>query len=366
MAKKATSSRKTLDQICNDINKKFQQTIVNRGLGIVDTQRIPFTSPRLNYMTYGGLPRGRFIEFLGEEGSGKTTTALDIAGQAQKVFQQEWEDGTYPGDEPQKVVYVDVETTLDREWARKLGVDVESLYIVQPLSQSAEDIFDAVIAMLETGEVGLVVIDSLAAMVSFQELEKDVGEASYAGISKALTLFTKKSAPLCHNLKSSVIGINQLRDDLKNPYNVYKTPGGRAWKFGCAVRMAFQKGHFVDEAGDKLTQGAENPAGNKVEVSIIKTKAFPPDRRLGFYTLTYDFGIDDILDLVDTGIKYGVIKYGAGGWTTFLEYGTGEPLMEEDGTPIKVQGRTNIAEFLRDDDFVLTFVKEQISKADQS
>lgn len=361
--KKKTGNRKSLDQVCQDINKQFNEVIVDRGLAIVHTERIPFSSPRLNYMTYGGLPRGRIIEFLGEENGGKTTTALDVVANAQKLFKREWEEGVYQGDEPQRVVYCDVETTLDREWAKMLGVEIDDLVILQPLSQAAEDIFDALISMVETGEVGLVVIDSLGAMISTQEMEKDVSEASYAGISKALTLFCKKVAPLCHSLLTTVIGINQLRDDLKNPYNMYKTPGGRAWKFYCSVRICFGKGDYVDAAGDKVTRSVDNPAGNKVEAAIVKTKAFKPDRRLGFYTLNYNKGVDLVLDLVDTGIKYGVINYGGGGWTTFLDYKTREPLMEDDGTPIKVQGRTNIADFLYQDDFVLSFVRDQVNIA---
>lgn len=354
-------AKKSLDQICKEVNATFKDNLVGKNLTTPDHGRIPFTSPRLNDMTYGGIPRGRIHEFLGEENGGKTTSALDIVANAQKLFSQEWDAGYTPGSTPKRVVYCDVETTLDEQWATMLGVNMDDLYLFRPQGQSADEIFDITIDMVESQEVGLLIIDSLGAMISTQELSKDTGEASYAGISKPLTLFCKKIAPLCNLYNTTLIGINQLRDDLKNPYNMYNTPGGRAWKFYCSTRMAFRKGDYVDAAGDKLKKSTDNPAGNKVETTIVKTKAFPPNRRTGFYTLNYKVGVDEILDLVDTGIRYGVISYGNGGWTTFIDHATREALTEDDGTPIKVQGRTNIADFLRNDEFVLNFVKEQLS-----
>lgn len=357
----AIKNKKTLDDLCTEINKTYKEVIAGKNLKQPVVSRIPFTSPRANYITYGGLPRGRFVEFLGEENGGKTTTALDIVGQAQKLFYEEWEASPDEGATLQRVVYIDVETTLDEEWAQLFGVDIETLYLLRPISQSAEDIFDIALAMIETREVGLIVIDSLAAMVSSQEVTKDVGEASYGGISKALTLFCRKAAGLCNLLNCTILGINQLRDDLKNPHAIYKTPGGRAWKFYCSVRLEFRKGDFLDETGDSIKRSSEAPAGNKVEMVLVKTKCFPPNRRLGFYTLSYTRGVDVILDMVDTALKTGIIKQ-KGAWIEFVDIETGEVLTEDDGSPIKVQGRLNVSNFLANDEFVFNFVKDQVDK----
>lgn len=358
---KQVGSRKTLEQICSQINKDFGEVIAGKNLKFEEAPRIPFTSPRLNYMTYGGIPRGRIHEFLGEENGGKTTTALDVVANAQRVFNEEWELGSTNLDAPLKVVYVDVEMTLDEQWAKLLGVNFEDMYLLKPLSQSADEIFDAIILLIETGEVGLVIIDSIGAMISAQEQEKDVGESSYAGISKPLTIFSKKAAPLCHALNCTIIGINQVRDDLKNPYNMYNTPGGRAWKFFCSTRLNFRKGDYIDAAGARVTNSTEDPVGNKVEVNVVKTKAFPPNRRLGFYTLKYSKGIDEYLDLVDTAIRYGIIKM-SGAWASFYDLESGEVLTEDDGEKIRVQGRANVAAFMEKDEFVHKFVKEQVEK----
>src|SRR5574344_2316730 len=128
----------TLEEVMRDVNKKFKSDVCKQGLKFDDVTRIPFSSPRLNYMTYGGVPVGRIIEFAGEEGGGKTTTALDLVAHSQKMFPDK------------QVLYVDVERTLDAEWATKLGVDVESLIMLTPDEQSAEEIFEVTKQIVET------------------------------------------------------------------------------------------------------------------------------------------------------------------------------------------------------------------------
>lgn len=161
-------------------------------------------------MTFGGIPRGAIIEFAGETGGGKTTTALDIVSNAQDLFEKEAQEN----EKPKKVVYVDCENTLDEEWARKLGVDVNNMLILQPFKQTAEQIFQMVIEIIETGEVGLVVIDSLAVMVSQQAYNKTIEENTYGGISKPLTLFGAKIIPLLTKYNCTLLAINQIRDDM--------------------------------------------------------------------------------------------------------------------------------------------------------
>ena len=132
-----------LDEIVKNVNKNAKEEILTKGLSEFDYTRIPFTSPRMNYMTYGGIPVGKITEFFGEEHGGKTTTALDIVANFQNMFPDK------------EVLYVDAENTLDVEWARKIGVDVDNMYILQPKSQSAEDIFQIIEEAVDSGEVGL-------------------------------------------------------------------------------------------------------------------------------------------------------------------------------------------------------------------
>ena len=354
-----------LDQLIKDFNRQAKENIVARGVVREETAKIPFSSPRANYMLYGGLPRGRLIEFAGEEGGGKTTTALDIVANAQKLFLQEWENEIDRLEElespkkvdkdkleylqargPKQIVYADCENTLDEDWAQKIGVDLDSVVMIRPMSQTAEQIFEMILQMIGTDQVGLVVIDSLAVMLSQQAYEKDMTERTYGGISMALTLFSKKAEMLCAKHDCTIIGINQLRENMNSPYGGTITPGGRAWRHACSVRLEFRKGSFIDDKGAELRRSAETPAGNLVQIHIAKTKVCKPDRRTGFYTLNYDYGIDAVADLVDTAILYGFIRQ-AGAWFTFVDGDTGEVITAEEEKPLQIQGRANVIEYLK-------------------
>lgn len=360
-----------LDEICQKINKEWKEDIASKGVHRIKTKKIPFTSPRLNYMLYGGIPRGYLVEFCGDENGGKTTTALDVCKNAQLVFQEEFEEKLSNAKDdktrnlleeqgPQKVVYLDCENTLDEDWAITLGVDIDNVYILKPQTQAAEDLFQIALDMLETGEAGLVVVDSLGVMLSKQAYEKDMTEKTYGGISMPLTLFSKKAELLCHKYNATVIGINQMRDDMNSPYGGKTTTGGRAWKHNCIIRLQFAKGDYLDENGNSINRSSEAPKGNKVLVSVLKQKADKPDRKLGYYTLMYDTGIDEIADLIEVAMKYGyIIKSGA--WFTFCDVETGELITDEEGKEIKVQGQANVAKLLREDEILLSELKEQLA-----
>lgn len=345
MAKK---DKLSLDDVIKNINKSAGSPIAGYGIPKREYTRIPFTSPRMNYCTYGGIPTGRLIEFYGEEHGGKTTTALDIVGNYQRMQED--------SDEPKKVAYFDSENTLDVEWAAKLGVDVDNLVLLQPEEESAEDILQYILDMMETGQVGLVILDSIAAMVSAQAMEKTVADKTYAGISMPLTTFGNKAVMLCKKMNCTVIGINQLRDDLGAMYgNAVKTPGGRAWKHLCSVRMQFTRGSFIDEKGEEIKRSSESPAGNKVLMSMTKNKTCPGNRRGGYYTIDYANGIDYLTDLLEVAIKYDLIQK-SGAWFEIVNPDTGEVLTE------KIQGMSNVREFFRDEDNeeILTFVEDYI------
>ena len=316
-----------LDLIVKDLNKKMKVGAISLGVSFQEVQKIPFSSCRLNYMTYGGIPVGRIAEFYGADGSGKTTTAIDVAGNAQKMFPDK------------KVLFVDIEHTFDSCWATKLGLNCDDIIYLDPDSMGAEEVFNITKELIESGEISIGIIDSIGAMVSMQANEKEIGERTYGGISMALTEFTKKITPVLARTQASFIGINQARDDMNSPYGGTTTTGGKCWRHGCSTRLEFRKGNYIDEKGNNLSRACENPAGNIVNVSLVKSKVVRPDRKVGFYTLKYLEGIDYISDAVDVAIKLGLVNH-AGAWFTLVEPETGE--VKE-----KFQGKPKLVEYLK-------------------
>lgn len=371
-----------LEQLMKDWNKDSKALVAVQGLEREALPRIPFSAPSMNFQTYGGLPRKRVVEFFGPESSGKTTSALDIVKNAQMVFEQEWEQKTTELKErlenaraskaskssikelemqldsllePLKIVYLDLENTLDTEWAKKIGVDVDNIWIVRPEMNSAEEILQYVLDIFETGEVGLVVLDSLPYMVSQNLMDEELTKKAYAGISAPLTEFSRKVTPLLTRYNAIFLGINQIREDMNSQYNAYSTPGGKMWKHACAVRLKFRKGDYLDENGATLTRSARNPAGNVVESFVEKTKAFKPDRKLVSYTLSYHEGIQIEADLVDVAVEFGVIQK-AGAWFSVVDLETGEIMADEDEEPLKFQGKANLVRRLKDDDYLFDMI----------
>lgn len=317
----------SLESIVKDLNKKMKVGNIQLGVDFQEVLKIPFSSCRLNYMTYGGIPVGRIAEFYGSDGSGKTTTAIDLAGNAQKMFPDK------------KVLFVDIERTFDTEWATKLGLDCDNIIYLDPDSMGAEEVFNIIIDLVDSGEISLCILDSIGAMVSTQANEKQIGERTYGGISMALTEFSKKITPILARTQTAFIGINQVRDDMNSMYGGTTTTGGRAWRHACTTRLEFRAGQFIDEKGNKLTRACENPAGNIVNVALVKSKVCRPDRKVGFYTLKYLTGIDYISDTVDVGILVNVVNQ-SGAWFTIVDTETGE--IKE-----KFQGKAKLIEFLK-------------------
>lgn len=336
-----------IDEVMKDFNKKFKEDLVHHGLSQYDYERIPFTSLRLNYMTFGGLPMGKLIEFFGEEHGGKTTTAMDIVANYQKLYDK-------------KVLWVDCENTFDAVWAGKLNVDVDDLIVFNPTNQGAETIFQFILDMMDTGEVGLVVVDSFGVMESNQSMEKSVEDKTYAGISGALSQFADKAVGRCQKYKCTFIGINQLRDDFNSMWGGKKTTGGRAWKHNVTARIEFSKGKYVDDKGKELNSNPENPAGNIIQARMVKNKTCPPTRRLEQYTINYLTGIDYMSDLVEIAKKFDIIEQ-SGAWYTVVDVESGEVLLE------KVQGQPNLIQELSDNQELLDRVNELVTnKLEQS
>lgn len=370
---------KSLDQIIDEWNKDSGCVVAQKGIEEKVFKRIPFSSATANYMTYGGMPRGKAVEFFGPEGSGKTTSALDMIAQAQKIFEQEYEDelerlrSIVPSGVKQereikarldnlkvkKCVYFDLENTLDLEWAQLLGVDVDNMYLVTPESDSAEKVLQKLLDMLDTGEVGLLVLDSVPHLVPQVIFEESMEKKSYGGVSGPMSVFCSRVPPHLTKSDALLIIINQEREDLDNPYSSYSTPGGRALKHLYTVRIRFRKGNLIDDGNREVPSRTPNPAGNIVQMEIIKSKAFKPNRRLGSYTLKYYEGIDELADLVTMAMTYNFIVQG-GSWFTFVDPDTGEIITDPDGNELKFQGMPKLLQFLRNDEYMYEELKEQV------
>lgn len=369
-----------LDKVLAEINKKYKQEIIRVGTSRTYVEKIPFSSPRANYMTYGGIPKGKSTEFFGPEGGGKTTAALDIVGQAQKACKKNWleelekvtselailEEKKNKSDKdkikkmierkaqleidgPRKALYVDAENTLDEEWAQKNGVDTEALYLMRPEDQTAEQVLQIVLDMLDTGLVEIVVIDSIPMLISQQVFDQSLEKKSYGGIAGALTDFSRRVSSRLARHHTAMLAINQSRDDLANEYNIYNTPGGRAWKHLHALRIYCRKGMFLDEKNQEIPASkAQTPYGNKGDLRIIKTKVCKPDRLTGFHTINYGKGIDVMNDTIEMAQQYGYVVL-AGSWYRIMDPETAEIMTLGDGKELKFQGRPALLEYLEAD-----------------
>ena len=328
--------------------------------------KIPFSSPLLNYSTYGGIPRDAITEFFGAPGGGKSTTAVDICKTAYKLFQEEYQDQLLAFQEkinngnkslmseyedvkergPKKVLYIDLEHSFDAVWADTLGIREGEIDIMQPPDVFAEDILQTVKEIIETGEVGLIVLDSIPSLVTQSELDKKFGERTVASLSGLLTIFCRKIVQLLTRYGTTLIVINQIRDNMDSPY-VVNTPGGNALKFYCSLRIQFKIGAPVDFLGNELPVSTENPAGYKVTAKIVKQKSAPNDRRAGSYYLMAHSGIRVDMDFCMLAVnKYGIINK-AGAWFSIKDPYTKEQLVDETGKPVKVNGMTKVFEYVQ-------------------
>lgn len=382
---------RNIDLKMAEINKKFKAQIINQGTNIIEVAKIPFSSPTANWMTYGGIPVGKITEFFGGEGGGKTTSALDICANAQKKFNEVFEQHRekvldeieqlkekdtkeskkkadklmsdlmeYVERGPRVVVYIDAEQTLDVQWAQLLGVDTEAMILVRPQEQTAEQVLQIAIDLIATGDVGLCVLDSIPMLVSQNIFNEDMDKKSYGGISQALTVFCSKVTPHLTQQQCAFIGINQIREDLASMYNTVSTPGGKMWKHACSLRLRFRKDTLLDMNNGELTSRAENPAGNRVGIEIAKTKVCKPDRRIGYYTLNYTEGIDVLADIITVALQYRILKQG-GSWYYYLDE-EGNAEVDAENNEIKFQGKAKLLDELRNDE---EFKEDVISRLDK-
>lgn len=291
-----------LDAIVAQLNKKFKKDIIIKGTEAKRRAFIPFSSPYANYMTRGGVAIGKMIEFSGAESSGKTTSAIDIIANFQKMF-------------PDRLTaFLDAENTFDEEYAKLFGVDMNKVIMIKPEYEHAELLLEMLLDCIRTGDVGLVVLDSIPFLRSKQEMEGTMEDKTYAGISATLTTFCGKVIPLMNKHECTFIGINQVREKIGVSYTAYNFPGGRMWKHSCSQRIFFRKGAVLDENYREQSGNWEGvPIGHVVEMKYLKNKVNKPDRLTGRYTLKYGVGIDVEYDTIDLGLMLGVIQQ-SGSW----------------------------------------------------
>ncbi len=336
-----------IDKILKELNKDLDtDNAFQLGIKFTDVPRIKFSSPELNYMTYGGLPQKGIIEFLGEESSGKSTMCLDIVKNYQLM------------NNGRQIIYADAERTLDPEWATKLGVDVNNLIVYSPPEGTyCEKMFDDLLAAIDRFKPGLVILDSIGTLVSKAEMEKDVEESTYGGVATALTKFVKKLNAKVSDYGTLFIGINQVRDDLSG-FHLLKSPGGRAWKFHCSMRIEFRRGKFVDEANKEVSSNVENPFGHIIEARIVKNKICPSDRRIARTILRYSEGIDYVHDIINVAMKKDIIQKG-GSFYSIIDKETGQ-IVEDKKDLLKFQGIAKLKDYIRNNKKILDYIEKQI------
>lgn len=341
--------------------------------------KIPFSAPIMNWCTYGGIPRNKVTEFHGAPGGGKTTTAVDVCKNAIDLFRSEYEKKVeelrlkvsggkkeYAGmledliDEgPKKVFYLDLEHAFDEAWSEKLGIDSDTMEIMQPPDMPAEEILQTLQEIIETGEIGLVVLDSLPSLVTKAELEKKFGERTVSALAGLLTIFFRKIVPILTRYECTLLVINQIRDNMDNPY-VVNTPGGQAPKFYASLRILFRLGTPVDFLGNELPASTENPAGYIINAKIVKQKSAPFDRKIGSYYLMTQSGLRPDFDFAKLAVsKYGIIKKG-GAWFTICEPYTGEIVENASGQPVKLNGMAKVYEYLHANPAYYNLLKQYI------
>lgn len=341
------SEPKTLRETLKAISKKYGDNVVRVGVQSLDVDGIlSLGSPSFDFCCYGGIPEGRIVEFSGAEGSGKTTTAFMCAASYQRE-----EIKRHP-DNPRAIILLDNEGTADPVWAKKLGYNMDEdaevpTIIIRPEAQSAEEIFDMALDMLKTGEVGLLIFDSIATLVPQQIADESMEKQQMGGIAKALTRFANTAIGLLRKYQATLVAINQVRENMSGYGDPLTTPGGRAWKHACSMRLMFKRGEFFDEEGNTLTKSAESPAGHIIQVAVLKTKVCKWDRKLGYMHLNYVKGVDILQDTIDVALHFGFIDNSVQGTFKLINPDTGEMLQDSEGNDIKIRGKKNVAEYFR-------------------
>ncbi|MEI3395205.1 MAG: recombinase RecA [Clostridia bacterium] len=317
--------KKALEAAMSQIEKQFGKGSVMK-LGefkAMEIEAIPTGALSLDMaLGIGGVPRGRIIEVFGPESSGKTTLALHVIAEAQKM-----------GGE---AAFIDAEHALDPVYAKKLGVDIDNLIVSQP--DTGEQALEITESLVRSGALDVVVVDSVAALVPKAEIDGDMGDSHMGLQARLMSQALRKLAGAINKSKTVLIFINQLREKIGIMFgNPETTTGGRALKFYASVRLDIRKIENIKQDGEVK--------GNRVRVKVIKNKVAPPFREAEF-DIVYGEGISKAGNILDMAVNMDIIEK-SGSWFSY------------DGNRIG-QGRENVKKYLKENPEVLAEVEEKV------
>ncbi len=320
---------KALNAVLAQIEKSYGKGAImklGQDAGNTDIEVIPTGCLSLDLaLGIGGLPRGRMVEIYGPESSGKTTVALHAVAQAQKM------GGI--------AAFVDAEHALDPVYAKKLGVDLDELYVSQP--DTGEQALDIVDALVRSSAVDIIVVDSVAALTPKAEIEGDMGDSHVGLQARLMSQALRKLTAIVNKSKTCVVFINQLREKVGVMFgNPEVTPGGKALKFYASIRIDVRKTDIL-----KDTDGA---AGNRTRAKVVKNKLAPPFRQAEF-DIMYGEGVSQEGCIIDLGVQYDVIKK-SGAWYSYNDNKV-------------ANGRERMRQFLKDNPELSKEIEEKIRAA---
>ena len=326
--------KKILDQAILNIEKQFGKGSIMR-LGDAPDQKIEVIPtgclPLDLALGCGGMPRGRIIEIYGPESSGKTTLALHVVAEAQKL------GGT--------AAFIDAEHALDPVYAGKLGVNINDLYVSQP--DNGEQALDICDSLVRTGAIDVVVVDSVAALTPKAEIDGDMGDQHMGLQARLMSQAMRKIAGIANKSKTCIIFINQLREKIGVMFgNPETTAGGKALKFYASIRIDIRR-------VDAIKDGA-NIIGNKTRAKIVKNKLAPPFKTVEF-DIMYGEGISKVGSTLDMAIELNIIQK-TGSWFSYND----EKI---------AQGKENCKQYLKEHkeiyDEIENKVRERIANGDK-
>jgi len=291
---KEKTEKRDLEEAVDEIKQRFGEGAIMKlkEVRAADVDVVPTGSISLDLaLGVGGVPRGRVIEIFGPEGGGKTTLALHILAEAQK------QGGVG--------AFVDAEHALDPDWAKRIGVNVDDLLISQP--DSGEQALQIVETLVRSEEVDVIVIDSVAALVPQAEIAGEMGEFQIGLQARIMSQALRKLSGIVAKTKTAVIFLNQTRMKIGVYGNPETTPGGLALKFYSSVRIDLRRLAQI-KRGEEII-------GNRVKAKIVKNKVAAPFKITEF-DIYYNEGISKFADLINTGLKAGIIKK-AGSWLQY-------------------------------------------------
>jgi recombination protein RecA len=323
-----TGKAKALDIAISQLKKRYGEgSIMRMGDSTpASVEAIPTGSLALDLaLGIGGVPRGRIIEIYGPESSGKTTLAQHVVAEAQGM------GGV--------AAFIDVEHALDPTYAAKCGVDVDNLYISQP--DTGEQALEIAEALVRSGAVDVVVIDSVAALVPRAEIEGEMGDSHPGLQARLMSQALRKLVGAIKRSNTAVIFINQLRMKIGVLFgNPETTSGGRALKFYAAVRLDIRRMESIKAGGEII--------GNRTRVRVKKNKVAPPFRTAEF-DLMYNEGISKTGDVLDMGVEIGIVEK-RGSYYSYDETRLG-------------QGRENVKGFLHENPEIMEEIEEKVRES---